>query len=155
MIRLVLIDSDVAYATSLRQHLELVGFEVCWGSDAAAGWALIQRTEPDLVLLEAALPGLPGYSVLRRLQERSSSLPVVVLTVLADDVHKMQALELGAADYITKPVAIGVLLARVFAILRRALPRSNLTGPSYDVPTRYSPRSASTCLLYTSPSPRD
>ena len=131
MTRIVVVDNDVNYASSLRQQLEIEGYDVDIAADAETARTLIEQLRPDLVLLELGLPSQEGYAVLDWLREGPRATPTVILTVLTGDAHKVHAFDLGADDYITKPVGIRLLLARVLAILRRTYPDSDRGGPSW------------------------
>ncbi len=85
---------------------------------------------PDLVVLDLNLPGIDGFEVCRRLRLWSST-PVIVLSVREDEGDKVEALDLGADDYLTKPFGIDELLARVRALLRRAEDRSPQVAPTF------------------------
>jgi DNA-binding response OmpR family regulator len=128
MTQLVLIDDHVSYATSLGRQLEIEGYDVGVAHDAGAGLNLIDRVSPDFILLDLVMIGDDGYSVLRALQTRQPRIPTVVLSARTEDRCKSEALELGAEDYITKPVGIEILLARIAAILRRGDPGGDRDG---------------------------
>jgi len=89
-------------------------------SSGEEGLAAIERSAPDLVLLDVRLPGIDGFEVLRRLRAAGSRAPVLMLTARDDEVDKVIGLELGADDYVAKPFGLRELLSRVKALLRRA-----------------------------------
>jgi len=87
--------------------------------EASSGLELIDSDPPDIVMLDLGLPDIDGLEVLRRIRG-SAEVPVVILTVRDQDIEKVEGLELGADDYITKPFSHFELLARVKAVLRRS-----------------------------------
>jgi DNA-binding response OmpR family regulator len=117
--QIVLIDGNIRYANSLQQQLEIEGYQVGVAYDAPTGVALINRLAPDLVVLDIDLGPQDGYFILRGLGEKERRIPCIVLTAHTEDWAKMRAFEFGADDYITKPVGIQLLLARLLTILRR------------------------------------
>jgi len=88
--------------------------------------AAVRETRPDLVVLDIMLPGRSGLDVLRDLRSAGDTVPVLMLTAKGDVVDRVVGLELGADDYLPKPFAVRELLARVRALLRRAVPRHPL-----------------------------
>jgi len=102
-------------------HLRRDGFRVEAASDGETALSAVQSSRPDVVLLDLMLPGLDGLEVCRRLKTGSgtSSIPVIMLTARSEDTDVVAGLEMGAADYVTKPFSPRVLVARVRAVLRR------------------------------------
>jgi DNA-binding response OmpR family regulator len=95
------------------------GYEISTAFDGEQGWARFQGESPELVILDANMPGLDGFEVCKRIREVSKT-PVIMLTARTDETDVVQALGLGADDYITKPFSPRQLVARVKAVLRRA-----------------------------------
>ena len=119
---LILVVEDEPDITELVSfHLRRDGFRVTSASDGETALSAVQESRPDVVLLDLMLPGLDGLEVCRRLKTDSatSSIPVVMLTARSEDTDVVTGLEMGAADYITKPFSPRVLVARVRAVLRR------------------------------------
>jgi two-component system KDP operon response regulator KdpE len=117
--RILVVEDDGATRTALRRDLEARGFEV---DEAPDGTAALQRwdaSRPDLVLLDLGLPDLDGIRVLRRIR-REATTPVVILSARDGETTKIEALEAGADDYVTKPFSTGELQARIKAVMRRA-----------------------------------
>lgn len=104
------------------------GHQVCAAATGDEAVAVFQREQPELVLLDVMLPGLDGFTVLRRIREVSLA-PVLILTARTDEADTILGFELGADDYIAKPFRIRELLARVNAALRRAALRAE-GGPA-------------------------
>ncbi len=98
--------------------------------DGEEALSIAEGFVPDLVVLDLNLPGIDGFEVCRRLRLWSST-PVIVLSVREDEGDKVEALDLGADDYLTKPFGIDELLARVRALLRRAEDRSAQVAPTF------------------------
>ncbi len=105
----------------LRYHLAREGYAVVAANSGEDALNSISRKIPDLVILDLMLPGLDGLEVCRSLKmnQRTASIPVLMLTAKSEDSDVIAGLELGAEDYITKPFSIKVLVARVRAVLRR------------------------------------
>ncbi|MEW6751351.1 MAG: response regulator transcription factor [Candidatus Latescibacterota bacterium] len=119
--RIVLVEDDVGLAGLIRDRLQAEGFRVRLETDGKAASQVIPREQPDLVILDIMLPGLDGFQVCRRVRPAYRG-PILILTARDDDLDEVLGLELGADDYVTKPVRPRVLLARVRALLRRAHP---------------------------------
>ena len=120
--RVLLIDDDHKLASLLTTYLEPHGVRLAHAPDGARGLAAVTAGGVDLVLLDVMMPGLDGLDVLRRLRARSA-LPVIMLTARGDETDRVVGLELGADDYLAKPVYPRELLARIRAVLRRVAPR--------------------------------
>jgi DNA-binding response OmpR family regulator len=115
----LLIEDEQSTQRLLMHALERDGFRVVATGDAAGGLIALERERPDLVLLDVMLPDLSGREVCRRIRA-SSTVPIIMLTALDDEVDKVVGLELGADDYVTKPFGLRELRSRVRAALRRA-----------------------------------
>jgi|SRR5690349_18519897 len=118
--RILVIEDDAILADGLAHSLRSLGHAVdCMSKGDEADRALSAQ-EYDFVILDIELPALDGFEVLRRLRRRKSNVPVLILTA-RDSVHdRIQGLDLGADDYITKPFEMGELEARMRALVRRA-----------------------------------
>ena len=117
--RILLVDDEPRILDSVRMNLELEGFEV---SEATSGREALDKLRvvlPELVVLDVMMPEMDGFETLREIR-RFSTVPVIMLTVKADERDVARGLELGADDYVAKPFSQMVLLARVKAVLRRA-----------------------------------
>jgi CheY-like chemotaxis protein len=119
--RVLVADDDPQMRRLIRIVLQREGFEVLEANDGLDALELIEQGSVDLVILDVEMPRLNGLGVLEeiRAQMRTASLPVIVLTALQDDTEE-KALDLGAQDYLTKPVQTRSLVARVRAVLKRA-----------------------------------
>ncbi|MDA8216183.1 MAG: response regulator transcription factor [Dehalococcoidales bacterium] len=119
--KILVVDDEDRIVGILRAYLEKEGYRVLAARDGQEAMALAGRENPDLIVLDLMLPGMPGWDVCRELR-RTSSVPVIMLTARDDDTDKIVGLELGADDYMTKPFNPKELVARVHAVLRRAKP---------------------------------
>ena len=115
----LVIDDEDSIQKLLKHALEREGYRVVGAGDAAGGLDAFERDDPDVVLLDVMLPDVSGREVCRRLRA-VSTVPIIMLTALDDEVDKVVGLELGADDYITKPFGMRELASRVRAVLRRA-----------------------------------
>lgn len=121
-VRTLLVDDDPKLAALLTAYLEPHEVVVSHAPDGRTGLARLGEGGVDLVLLDIMMPGLNGLDVLRQLRERSA-VPVIMLTARGDEADRVVGLELGADDYLSKPVYPRELLARIRAVLRRTAPR--------------------------------
>ena len=116
--RILVVDDDVELVGLLRFALANAGYEVVVAFDGAAALEQFAAHAPELVVLDVNLPGLDGFEVLEALR-RDSTVPVMMLTVRANEEDEVRGLDLGADDYLRKPFSPRALLARVRALLRR------------------------------------
>ena len=121
--RILVVDDDRKIVRLLRAYLEQAGFEVLVAYDGEMALHGVRRERPDLVVLDLMLPDRDGWEVTRlvRSDPRVASTPIVMLTARVEDTDKIVGLELGADDYVTKPFNPQVVVARVRAVLRRAV----------------------------------
>lgn len=117
MQRILLVDDDVSLTEMIKEFLELESFavDVVHEGGACLGFDL---RDVDLLVLDVMLPALSGFEVLRRLRQ-NSNIPVIMLTARGEDVDRIVGLEIGADDYVAKPVNPRELVARIRAVLRR------------------------------------
>jgi len=116
--RVLLIDDDQKILSLLKRGLAYEGFEVYTASDGEAGLTATKKYQPHLVLLDITMPGVDGFEVCRRLHLLGDSA-IIMLTARDDVVDKVNALGLGADDYVPKPFSFDELVARMRAVLRR------------------------------------
>ncbi|OYW75895.1 MAG: DNA-binding response regulator [Verrucomicrobia bacterium 12-59-8] len=124
MSKALIIDDEQQMRRLLRMVLESRGYEVCEAADGQLGLQEAAFHRPDVVLLDLGLPGLNGIEVLKRLREWSD-VPVLILSVRDQETIKVEALENGADDYVTKPFGTAELLARLTVIQRRRFTRQS------------------------------
>jgi len=127
--RVLLIDDDAALLDVLAMAVQDGGHEVITAPDGLAGHAAVLRDQPDLVLSDVNLPGLDGFSLCRRLRDEGITIPIVLLTARDGEIDEALGLDLGADDYIVKPVSSRVLIARIEALLRRDRLRKGNEAP--------------------------
>ena len=117
--RILVVDDEQEITFVLRSGLTKHGFEVRVAGDGEAAIDLFQAWAPDLVITDLAMPHMNGLALCQRLRE-TSAVPLIILSVKGDEATKIEALDAGADDYLTKPFGMGELLARVRATLRRS-----------------------------------
>ncbi len=115
----LLVEDDQDLAEGLVDALQLEGYRVACAADGPDGLREALRGGFDLMILDAMLPSLSGFDVLKELRGRGVATPVLMLTAKAEEVDKVRGLKLGADDYVTKPFGIMELFARIEAILKR------------------------------------
>ncbi|SEB20431.1 response regulator transcription factor [Variovorax sp. YR216] len=120
--KLLLVEDNAQLALWLANLLREQDFVIDHVEDGDAADRLLQQTRYDVVLLDLNIPGLSGKGVLRRLRARRDDVPVLVLTATASLDQKVMCLEIGADDYLVKPVEVRELVARIKALVRRQVP---------------------------------
>lgn len=118
-IRVLIVDDEPAIRRALRPPLMELGFQVSEASRGEEALQLLRSTPVDVVLLDINMPGIGGIETLRRIRTFAPRLPVLMVTVRDGEEEKVEALELGADDYITKPFSIRELIARIRTAHRR------------------------------------
>ncbi|MGA7458608.1 MAG: response regulator transcription factor [Candidatus Korobacteraceae bacterium] len=119
MEKILVIEDDAAVQRALQRTFESAGFDVSIASDGAMAMETFRATMPQLVILDLGLPGKSGQDLCREIKHECSSVPILVLSGATDVLDKVLLLELGADDYVTKPVSPRELLARVRVAIRR------------------------------------
>jgi two-component system response regulator MprA len=128
--RILVVDDERAVRESVRRALELEGYVVELAADGQEALDLLASSEggePDALVLDVLMPQLDGLEVCRRLRRAGSRLPVLMLTARAEVENRVEGLDAGADDYVTKPFALEELLARLRALLRRTADGSGET----------------------------
>lgn len=118
--RILLVEDDLMLSDTVARALRQSAHTVESASRGDQADELLQKGDYDLVLLDANLPGIDGFEVLRRLRKRKSAVPVLMLTVRDEPQDRVAGLDLGADDYLTKPFHLSELEARVRALIRRS-----------------------------------
>ena len=123
--KILIVDDESAIRDMLRVALEMAEYDCIEASNAQDAHALIVDEKPDLILLDWMMPGTSGIELARRLKrdEVTADIPIIMLTAKGEEDNKIQGLEVGADDYITKPFSPRELVARLKAVLRRADPK--------------------------------
>ena len=117
--RILVVDDEPQLIRVLRTGLKSRGYDIRSAADGLAGLELFNDWRPDLVITDLAMPNVDGLELCRRLRE-ISQVPIIVLSAKGEEKTKVEALDIGADDFVTKPFGIDELLARVRASLRRA-----------------------------------
>ena len=115
---ILVVDDESSIQDFIKRNLELRSFKVSLASNGLEALTLFEQNNFALIILDIMMPRMDGLEVCRRIRQ-SSIVPIIVLTALDEEADKITALDLGADDYLTKPFAVGELLARVKAVLRR------------------------------------
>lgn len=120
--RVLVVDDDKAVRESLRRSLEFNGYDVALAADGAEALAGMATTHPDVVVMDVMMPRLDGLETTRAMRQAGHDLPILVLTARDAVGDRVEGLDAGADDYLTKPFALAELLARIRALLRRVVP---------------------------------
>jgi two-component system, OmpR family, response regulator MprA len=127
-VKILVVDDERAVRESLRRALELEGYEIELAEDGAQALERLgSDPEPDAMVLDVLMPGLDGLEVSRTVRRNGSRLPILMLTARTQVEDRVEGLDAGADDYLTKPFALEELLARVRALLRRTSDGSGQT----------------------------
>jgi len=122
--RILVVDDDRAVRESLRRSLEFNGYTVELASDGAEALARVPSVQPDAIVMDVMMPRLDGLEATRALRSAGNDVPILVLTARDAVSDRVDGLDAGGDDYLTKPFALEELLARVRALLRRGAARS-------------------------------
>jgi len=119
-LKILVVDDEPPIRKLLRMGLSTQGYQILEAPNGKTALELLAQN-PDLVILDLGLPDIQGHDLLRMIRARNDSVPIVVLSSRGDEAGKVQALDLGADDYMTKPFGMDELLARIRAALRHQL----------------------------------
>jgi two-component system response regulator VicR len=119
---ILIVEDEVDIANSIQYVLKQEGFSTLLAHDGVRAIELFENQHPDMVILDLMMPGIDGYEVCRRVRATDKKTPILMLTARTSEVDTVVGLELGANDYIAKPVRLRELVARVKAHLREAAP---------------------------------
>jgi two-component system response regulator MprA len=117
--RVLVVDDDPPLRRMLARTLSAEGFEVTVAADGGAALVEVQRSAPDVIVLDVAMPAIDGLSVCRRLRGKGLPTPILMLTARDAVADRVAGLEAGADDYLVKPFAVPELVARLHALTRR------------------------------------
>lgn len=121
MNKILIVEDDDTILLGLKDDLEFEGYEVAVADNGRDGYTLAKNEEFNLIILDILLPELTGFEICKKLREEQVKTPILMLTAAkTEEMDKVMGLEMGADDYVTKPVGSREMVARVKAILRRA-----------------------------------
>ena len=118
--KILVVEDEPGIRLAIKDELEFEGFDVVLADDGPSGLAAIVKAQPDLVVLDLMLPGRNGFQICEDVRAQGIRTPIIVITARNQESDKVRGLELGADDYVTKPLSLAELVARVRAVLRRA-----------------------------------
>lgn len=125
--RILVVDDETQITRVLKTTLNTQGYEVKTAADGESGCHAVFDWLPDLVITDLSMPGMSGVDLCRAIRQRSQ-VPIIVLSVRGEEKSKIEALDAGADDYVTKPFSVNELLARVRANLRRVTAAAETTA---------------------------
>lgn len=120
-LRVLVVDDEPPIRRFLRTSLAAQGYDIIEAEDGSKALEEVRRRSPDLLVLDLGLPGIDGLEVIQRLRGSGVALPIIVLSSRVDEAGKVEALDLGADDYVTKPFGVDELLARIRTAMRHKL----------------------------------
>ena len=123
--RILIVEDDPAILHGLSEAFALEHYDVIKSSSGDDGFKLLSGRKPDLVVLDAMLPGMNGFDLCKRARAQGITTPILMLTARSLEADRVHGLDVGADDYVTKPFSLPELLARVRAILRRTRPQED------------------------------
>ncbi|HOD43803.1 MAG TPA: response regulator transcription factor [Anaerolineaceae bacterium] len=127
---ILVVDDEIRYQHLLRVNLESEGYEISTAGDGEQAIEMIANRRPDMVILDVMMPRLDGYSTCERIRQ-FSSVPIIMLTGKAEEDDRVRGLNAGADGYVAKPFSATELVARVRAVLRRAVNTESITQSRY------------------------
>ena len=122
---ILIVDDEANIIQLVKMYFEREGFKILSAGDGISALKSLKENQPALMVLDVMLPGMDGFEICKKMRGENNNLPILMLTARDEDIDKILGLELGADDYLTKPFNPRELVARVKAILRRALPTEN------------------------------
>ncbi len=129
---ILVVDDEPQITRVLRTSLNAQGYEIRVANDGEAALEIVKDFAPDLVITDLAMPNMNGIELCRRLR-KMSQVPILILSVRGEERSKIEALDSGADDYVTKPFSTGELLARIRAALRRSPPTTSASQVKIDL----------------------
>lgn len=117
--RILVVEDEPGIRLAVKDELEFEGYDVSLAEDGPSGLAAILGSAPDLVVLDLMLPGRNGFQICQDVRAQGIRTPIIVMTARNQEADKVRGLELGADDYVTKPLSLAELVARIRAVLRR------------------------------------
>jgi len=129
---ILIVDDEPEILRGLEDNLKFEGYVTVTATTGAEALAAATREAPDLILLDVMMPVMSGWDVCRQLRRQGIEVPIIMLTARGEEADRVQGLEIGADDYVTKPFSLRELLARVRAVLRRPGPREKFEEFAFD-----------------------
>jgi len=126
----LVVDDDIRILRMMQRILELEGYRVHTASNGETALSIFDEQNPDLVLLDIMMPNMDGYAICQNIRE-FSQVPIIMVTAKDNDQEKVEGLDTGADDYITKPFSANELTARIRAVLRRTKLWNELPEPAF------------------------
>lgn len=120
--KILIVEDDDNIRELLRLYLEREGYEIIEAENGAVGMTRYKADAPDMILLDMMMPVMDGWQVCREIRESGSNTPIIIITAKGETMDKVTGLELGADDYIVKPLEMQEVVARVRAVFRRLAP---------------------------------
>ena len=126
-LKVLVVDDEPAIRRFLRTSLTAQGYRVSEAESGPEALGMLRRDAPDVLILDLGLPGTDGFEIIRQVRGTGSAMPILVLSSRSDEAGKVEALDLGADDYVTKPFGIDEFMARLRAALRHRLQQQGET----------------------------
>jgi two-component system, OmpR family, alkaline phosphatase synthesis response regulator PhoP len=136
--RIMLIEDDVELLECLKHHLEVEGYEVCVAPAGEDGVMQVEQSRPDAVIIDLMLPSTGGLEMCQSLRDRGIDTPILTLTARSQETDTIRALDIGADDYVTRPISPHDVLARLQVMIRRWMPKSRGTYRFGDIDVDFS-----------------
>jgi DNA-binding response OmpR family regulator len=130
MHRILIVEDEEAIRLGLVDLLEIEGYEIDVAVDGEQAMERVRQKQPDLVILDLMLPKVSGYDVCRYIRKTYPHVFILMLTAKHEEINKIQGLEMGADDYVTKPFSVFELMARIKSLLRRVSLEKSTAAPS-------------------------
>ena len=126
--KVLVVEDDPGILRTVADNLRFEQYEVITATDGEAAYALHQKEQPDLIVLDLMLPRMSGLELCRKLRSDAVQIPVLMLTARSEEADRVRGLDLGGDDYVTKPFSVPELMARVRALLRRSSSAPGVSG---------------------------
>jgi DNA-binding response OmpR family regulator len=121
MTKVLVVEDDPGILRTVADNLRFEQYDVSTAADGETAYALYEREQPDLIILDLMLPRMSGLELCRKLRAEDVQIPVLMLTARSQEADRVRGLDLGGDDYVTKPFSMPELMARVRALLRRTM----------------------------------
>ena len=121
MTKVLVVEDDPGILRTVADNLRFEQYDVTTATDGETAYALYERDQPDLIVLDLMLPRMSGLELCRKLRADDVQIPVLMLTARSQEADRVRGLDLGGDDYVTKPFSMPELMARVRALLRRTM----------------------------------